>query len=89
MKFDMIAFLCGIVLMAMANAISLGFLPCRTAAVIFFIITLLAVAAGAYLIGRRNARKAANLKAYHEGIRKGMEIGRAETQSEIQRFLED
>lgn len=89
MKFDMLAFLCGVVLMAVANAISLGFLPCRTAAVIFFVISILAIAAGAYLLGRRSARKAANLKAYHEGIRKGMELGRAETQSEIQRFLEN
>lgn len=89
MKFDVIAFLSGIVLMAVANALSLGLLPCRVVAVIFFIIALAAIAASAFLLGRRSCRKLVQRRSFAEGIRKGITIGRAERQSEVQRFLED
>lgn len=89
MKFDMLSFLCGIVLMAIANALSLGLQPCRTVAVIFLIIALAAIAAGAFLLGRRSCRNSVHRRSYTDGVRKGMAIGRAERQSEIQRFLEN
>jgi len=34
-------------------------------------------------------RKAVDRRSYHEGVCKGIRIGRAERQSEVQRFLED
>lgn len=90
MKFDyLLSFLCGIVLMAIADALSLGLLPCRTVAVIFFVVALAAIAAGAFLLGRRSCRNSVHRRSYTEGIRKGITIGRAERQSEVQRFLED
>lgn len=90
MKFDyLLSFICGIVLMAIANALSLGLLPCRTVAVVFFIVALAAIAAGAFLLGRRSCRKSVHSRSYTEGIRKGITIGRAERQSEVQRFLEN
>ena len=90
MKIDYIlSFLLGIVLMAIANALSLGLLPCRTVAVVFFIIALAVIAAGAFLLGRRSCRNSVHRRSYTEGIWKGIRIGRAERQSEVQRFLED
>lgn len=90
MKFDyLLSFLCGIVLMAIANSLSLGLLPCRAVAVIFFVVALAAIAAGAFLLGRRSCRKLVQRRSFSEGIRKGIAIGRAERQSEIQRFLEN
>ncbi|MBP0982715.1 MAG: hypothetical protein J6A19_03240 [Oscillospiraceae bacterium] len=90
MKFDyLLSFICGIVLMAVANALSLGLLPCRTVAVVFFIVALAAIAAGAFLLGRRSCRNSVHRRSYTEGIRKGITIGRAERQSEVQRFLEN
>lgn len=90
MKFEYgLSFLCGIVLMAVANALSLGVLPCHAVAVIFFIIALAAIAAAAFLLGRRSCRKLVQRRSFAEGIRKGITIGRAERQSEVQRFLED
>lgn len=90
MKFDyLLSFLCGIVLMAIANALSLGLLPCRTVAVIFFVVALAAIAAGAFLLGRRSCRNSVHRRSYTDGIRRGITIGRAERQSEVQRFLED
>lgn len=90
MKFDyLLSFICGIVLMAVANALSLGLLPCRAVAVIFFIVALAAIAAGAFLLGRRSCRNSVHRRSYTDGIRKGITIGRAERQSEVQRFLED
>ena len=90
MKFDyLLSFICGIVLMAIANALSLGLLPCRTVAVIFFVVALAAIAAWAFLLGRRSCRNSVHRRSYTEGIRKGIAIGRAERQSEIQRFLEN
>lgn len=90
MKFDyLLSFLMGIIIMSLANALSLGLLPCRTLAVIFFIVALAAIAAGAFLLGRRSCRSAVHRRSYTEGIRKGITIGRAERQSEVHRFLED
>ena len=90
MKIDYIlSFLLGIVLMAIANALSLGLLPCRTLAFIFFVVSLAAIATGAFLLGRRSCRNSVHRRSYTEGIRKGITIGRAERQSEVQRFLED
>ena len=90
MKIDYIlSFLLGIVLMAIANALSLGLLPCRTVAVIFFIVALTVIAAGAFLLGRRSCRNSVHRRSYTEGIWNGIRIGRAERQSEVQRFLED
>ena len=81
-----LAFFCGVVVMALANALSLGLLPCR--AVIFLLVALAAVAVSGYLFGRRSCRKLVQCRSYNEGVRKGLAIGRAERQSEIQRFLE-
>lgn len=89
MKFDILAFLCGLVVMGLANAYSLGLLPCRTLAVISLIIALAAAAAGGYVAGRRSCRKAVSSRSYTLGFRRGQELGRAERQSEIQRFLDD
>ena len=38
-----LAFFCGVVVMALANALSLGLLPCRALAVIFLLVALAAV----------------------------------------------
>lgn len=90
MKFDyLLSFLCGIIVMALCNALSLGLLPCRAVAVIFFVVALAAIAAGAFLLGRRSCRNSVHRRSFTEGIRKGITIGRAERQSEVQRFLED
>ena len=90
MKIDYIlSFLLGIVLMAIANALSLGLLPCRTLAVIFFVVALAAIATGAFLLGRKSCRNAVERRSFTEGIRKGITLGRADRQSEIQRFLEN
>ena len=83
-----LAFFCGVVVMALANALSLGLLPCRALAVIFLLVALAAVAVSGYLFGRRSCRKLVQSRSYNEGVRKGLAIGRAERQSEIQRFLE-
>ena len=84
-----LAFLCGISTMAIANVLSLGLLPCRAVAVIFLLVALAAVTISGYLFGRRSCRKAVQRRSYNEGVRKGLAIGRAERQSEIQRFLEN
>lgn len=49
-----LAFFCGVVVMALANALSLGLLPCRALAVIFLLVALAAVAVSGYLFGRRS-----------------------------------
>lgn len=89
MKFDALAFFCGLVVMGLANALSLGLLPCRTLAVISLIIALAAAAAGGYAAGRRSCRKAVSSRSYTLGFRRGQALGRAERQSEIQKFLDD
>ena len=81
----MLAFLGGVELMALANALSLGLLPCRFLALIFLLVAL----AAAGMIGYKHLRKAVDRRSYHEGVCKGIRIGRAERQSEVQRFLED
>lgn len=83
-----LAFFCGVVVMALANVLSLGLLPCRALAVIFLLVALAAVAVSGYLFGRRSCRKLVQCRSYNEGVRKVLAIGRAERQSEIQRFLE-
>ena len=75
----MLAFLGGVELMALANALSLGLLPCR----------LVAAALLGYSACYKHLRKAVDRRSYHEGVCKGIRIGRAERQSEVQRFLED
>ena len=84
-----LAFLFGIVIMALANALSLGVVPGKALAVIFLLVALAAIAASAFLLGRRSCRKLVQRRSFTEGIRKGIKIGRAERQSEIQRFLEN
>lgn len=81
MKFEYaLAFQFGILVMAIANALSLGLLPCRA---------LGAVGVTGFLIGRRSCRNTVNRRSYTDGIWKGIRIGRAERQSEIQRFLDN
>lgn len=89
MRFDMIAFLCGVVVVGSANALSLGLLPCRTLAVISLLIALAGAAAGGYVAGRRSCRKSVDRRSYTLGFRQGQALRRAERQSEIQRFLEN
>lgn len=90
MKFEYaLAFQFGILVMAIANALSLGLLPCRALAVIFFFAALGAVGVTGFLVGRRSCRNAVNRRSYTDGIWKGIRIGRAERQSEIQRFLDN
>lgn len=84
-----LAFLFGIVIMALANALSLGVVPGKALAVIFLLVALAAIAAVAFILGRRSCRKLVQRRSFTEGIRKGIKIGRAERQSEIQRFLEN
>lgn len=83
-----LAFLGGIELMAFANAFSLGLLPCRVLAVVFLLAALAAVGVTGFFLGRRSCRNAVNRRSYTDGIWKGIDIGRAERQSEIQMFLE-
>lgn len=89
MRFDMIAFLCGMVVVGSANAFSLGLLPCRTLAVISLLVALAGAAAGGYVAGRRSSRKAVSRRSYTLGFQRGQALGRAERQSDIQRFLEE
>lgn len=90
MKFEYaLAFQFGVLVMAAANALSLGLLPCRALAVIFFLAALAVVGVTGFLVGRRSCRNAVNRRSYTDGIWKGIRIGRAERQSEIQRFLDN
>ena len=84
----MLAFLGGVELMALANALSLGLLPCRLLGLIFMLAALAAALLG-YSACYKHLRKAIDRRSYHEGVCKGIRIGRAERQSEVQRFLED
>ena len=89
MKFEYgLAFLFGIVIMALANALSLGVIPSKALAVIFLMAALAAIAAVAFVLGRRSSLKLVQRRSYNEGVRMGLRVGRAERQSEIQRFLE-
>lgn len=85
----MLAFLGGVELMALANALSLGLLPCRLLGMIFMLAALAAAALLGYSACYKHLRKAVDRRSYHEGVCKGIRIGRAERQSEVQRFLED
>ena len=85
----MLAFLGGVELMALANALSLGLLPCRVLALIFMLAALVAAALLGYSACYKHLRKAVDRRSYHEGVCKGIRIGRAERQSEVQRFLEN
>jgi len=85
----MLAFLGGVELMALANALSLGLLPCRLLGLIFMLAALVAAALLGYPPCYKPRRKAVDRRSYHEGVCKGIRIGRAERQSEVQRFLED
>lgn len=90
MKFEyMLAFLGGVELMALANAFSLGLLPCRVLALIFLLIAFIGAALLGYFACYKHMEKAVDRRSYHEGVCKGIRIGRAERQSEIQQFLED
>ena len=80
----MLAFLGGVELMALANALSLGLLG-----LIFMLAALVAAALLGYSACYKHLRKAVDRRSYHEGVCKGIRIGRAERQSEVQRFLED
>lgn len=84
-----LAFFCGVVVMALANALSLGLLPCRALAVIFLLVALAAAGMIGYSACYKHLRKAVDRRSYHEGVCKGIRIGRAERQSEVQRFLEN
>ena len=83
-----LAFLFGIVIMALANALSLGVIPSKGLAVIVLRAALAAIAAVAFVLGRRSSLKLVQRRSYNEGVRMGLRVGRAERQSEIQRFLE-
>lgn len=85
----MLAFLGGVELMALANALSLGLLPCRFLALIFLLVAFVGAALLGYFSCYKHMRKAVDRRSYHEGVCKGIRIGRAERQSEVQRFLED
>ena len=85
----MLAFLGGVELMALANALSLGLLPCRLLGLIFMLAALVAAALLGYSACYKHLRKAVDRRSYHEGVCKGIRIGRAERQSEVQRFLEN
>lgn len=85
----MLAFLGGVELMALANALSLGLLPCRLLGLIFMLAALVAAALLGYSACYKHMEKSVNLRSYHEGVCKGIRIGRAERQSEVQRFLEN
>ena len=50
---------------------------------------LVAAALLGYSACYKHLRKAVDRRSYHEGVCKGIRIGRAERQSEVQRFLED
>ncbi|CCY18147.1 unknown [Eubacterium sp. CAG:786] len=84
-----LAFFCGVVVMALANALSLGLLPCRALAVIFLLVALAAAGMIGYSACYKHLRKAVDRRSYHEGVCKGIRVGRAERQSEVQRFLEN
>ena len=85
----MLAFLGGVELMALANALSLGLLPCRLLALIFLLVAFAAAVIIGYSACNKHLRKAVDRRSYHEGVCKGIRIGRAERQSEVQRFLEN
>ena len=85
----MLAFLSGVELMALANALSLGLLPCRALALIFLLAAFVGAALLGYFSCYKRMEKSVNLRSYHEGVCKGIRIGRAERQSEVQRFLEN
>ena len=85
----MLAFLGGVELMALANALSLGLLPCRLLGLIFMLAALVAAALLGYSACYKHLRKAVDRRSYYEGVCKGIRIGRAERQSEVQRFLEN
>lgn len=85
----MLAFLGGVELMALANALSLGLLPCRLLGLIFMFAALVAAALLGYSACYKHLRKAVDRRSYHEGVCKGIRIRRAERQSEVQRFLEN
>ena len=82
----MLAFLGGVELMALANALSLGLLPCRLLGLIFMLAALVAAALLGYSACYKHLRKAVDRRSYHEGVCKGIRIGRAERQSEVQRI---
>ena len=82
----MLAFLGGVELMALANALSL---PCRFLALIFLLVAFVGAALLGYFSCYKHMEKSVNLRSYHEGVCKGIRIGRAERQSEVQRFLEN
>ena len=83
-----IAFVVGITVMAFVNSITLSFHSSgRIMVIIFAIVAAAAVGFIAYTIGRRRAQKAA-MAVYNRGVERGRQLGRAEIQSEIQRFLE-
>ena len=79
----MLAFLGGVELMALANALSLGLLKAKKCRRVKYSATKGDSACYKHL------RKAVDRRSYHEGVCKGIRIGRAERQSEVQRFLED
>ena len=85
----MLAFLGGVELMALANTLSLGLLPCRFLALIFLLVAFVGAALLGYFSCYKHMEKSVNLRSYHEGVCKGIRIGRAERQSEVQRFLEN
>lgn len=85
----MLAFLGGVELMALANALSLGLLPCRVLGLIFLLAAFVGAALLGYFSCYKRMEKSVNLRSFHEGVCKGIRIGRAERQSEVQRFLEN
>ena len=85
----LLAFFAGFVLMALINAISLAAnAPIGIVAIAFLLLSAVLTAIIAYCFGRRR-EKHSNLVAYSRGVNYGRKIGRAEKQSEIQKFLEE
>lgn len=85
----LLAFFAGCAIMVLINAISLAAnAPIGIIVIAFMSLAAALVAIIAYCFGRRR-EKHSNLVAYNRGVSYGRQIGRAEKQSEIQKFLEE
>ena len=82
------AFAVGLFVMAFVNSITLSFhSPGRIMVIIFSIICSVVPGSIAYIIGRKREQKS-SMMVYNRGVERGRQLGRAEIQSEIQKFLE-
>ncbi|MBQ8171794.1 MAG: hypothetical protein IJZ95_07400 [Oscillospiraceae bacterium] len=85
----LLAFFTGFVLMALINALSLvADTPIGIISIAFLLLAATLASIIAYCFGRRR-EKQSNLVAYNRGVTYGRKLGRAEKQSEIQKFLEE